>query len=185
MLTVSTGIVYAVDTVNPLVFLCYGAGRPPKQGKRMSSRYLFLVPQLGAVLIALLIFAVHAQAAEVTVRVSGLVPQKGEVGCALFVNSAATAFPMDNSVARQLWLPVDTASVTCRFNEVPDGTYAISVAHDLNGNKKVDTNLLGIPTEAWGVSNNVRPTMRSPRFDEAAFKVEAGKDVLFDVRVAK
>jgi uncharacterized protein (DUF2141 family) len=146
---------------------------------------LFLVPQLGAVLVALLIFAAHGEAAEVTVRVSGLAPQKGEVGCALFLSSSATAFPMDNSGARQLWLPADAASVTCRFGEVPDGNYAVSVAHDLNANKKVDTNLFGIPTEAWGVSNNVRPTMRIPRFAEAAFKVEAGNDVALEVRVAK
>ena len=92
---------------------------------------------------------------------------------------------MDNSGATALWLPADPKGVSCRYANLPDGTYAVSVSHDLNGNRRTDTNFLGIPTEAWGVSNNARPTMRAPRFDEAAFKVVGGQSVTIDVRLAK
>ena len=58
--------------------------------------------------------------------------------------------------------------------------------HDVNGNRRADTNLVGMPVEQWGVTNNARPTLRAPRFDEAAFAVaEAGGEVVLDVRVAK
>lgn len=123
-------------------------------------------------------------AAEVVVRVSGLSAPLGQVGCSLF--AVAAGFPMDIASARNLWLPADAKGVTCRFTDVPEGTYAVSVGHDLNGNKRVDTNLIGLPTEQWGASKNVRPTMRPPRFDEASFKVAAdAKELVIDIQVAK
>lgn len=124
-----------------------------------------------------------ALAADIVISVSGVSEARGAVGCALFPDSRG--FPMDNSGARVLWLPADPKGVICRYPDLPDGTYAVSVSHDLNGNRRTDTNFLGIPTEAWGVSNNARPTMRAPRFDEAAFKVAGGQSVTLDVRLAK
>jgi uncharacterized protein (DUF2141 family) len=138
-----------------------------------------------SLLLALLVTTCGAgNAAEVVVRVSGLNEPLGQVGCSLFAGAAG--FPMDNSSARNLWLPAEAKGVTCRFTDVPEGTYAVSIGHDLNGNKRVDTNFIGLPTEQWGVSNNARPTLRAPRFEEASFKVAAdARDVVIDIKVAK
>ncbi len=125
-----------------------------------------------------------ADAAEVVVRVSGLAEPLGQVGCSLFASSAG--FPMDNTAARNLWIAADAKGVSCRFADVPEGSYAVAIGHDLNGNKRVDTNFVGLPTEQWGVSNNARPTLRAPRFDEAVFRVAAdAKGVVIDIKVAK
>lgn len=139
----------------------------------------------GALLAALAGAACSASsAAEVLVRVSGLAEPLGQVGCSLF--AGASGFPMDNTGARSVWLPAESVGVTCRFADVPEGSYAVSIGHDLNGNKRVDTNFIGMPTEQWGVSNNARPALRAPRFDEAVFKVAAdAKQVVIDVKVAK
>jgi uncharacterized protein (DUF2141 family) len=128
-------------------------------------------------------FAARADGVEVVVRVSGIATSSGEIGCALFPDGAA--FPMDASGARHVWIPAEATGVLCRFTDIPAGRWAVSVSHDLNGNRKVDTNLLGIPREAWGVSNNVRPRLRAPRFDEAAFEIVAGQPTTLDIRVAK
>ncbi len=80
----------------------------------------------------------------------------------------------------------DAKGVTCRYSDVPEGSYAVSIGHDLNGNRRVDANFIGLPTEQWGVSNNARPNLRAPRFDEAMFKLVAGaKEVVIDIKVAK
>jgi uncharacterized protein (DUF2141 family) len=129
-------------------------------------------------------FAHTASAADLVVRVSGIAEPLGQIGCGLF--SSPAGFPMDNSRARQLWVPADAKGVTCRFDNLGEGTYVVSIGHDVNNNKKVDTNFVGMPTEQWGVSNNVRPTLRPPRFEEAAFKIAAdAKEIVLDIKVAK
>lgn len=115
--------------------------------------------------------AAPADAADLVVRVSGLAAPLGRVGCSLFAGDAG--FPMDNGRAQVQWLPARSEGVVCRYGGLTPGRYAVSIGHDRNGNQRVDTNLLGLPTEQWGVSNNTRPTLRAPRFDEAAFVIPA------------
>ena len=159
----------------------------PSTSTRTYSR-LLLSPLLSALLSPLIAAAfslpMTASAAELLVRVTGLTEPLGQVGCSLFAGQAG--FPMDNAGARQLWRAADARGVTCRYSDVPEGTYAVSIGHDLNGNKRVDTNFVGLPTEQWGVSNNVRPNLRAPRFDEAMFKVAAdAKEAVIDIKVAE
>ncbi len=123
-------------------------------------------------------------AGDLIIKVSGLAAPYGGVGCSLF--SKEDGFPMDNSKAKSEWIRTTGESVTCRFTDVAPGKYAVAVAHDANENRKIDTNFFGIPTEQWGVSNNVRPTMRAPKFDEAVFTVPENSPAFsIDVKVAK
>jgi uncharacterized protein (DUF2141 family) len=145
----------------------------------------FLVKAISrSVAACTLLLGCTSHAAELVVHVNGLNDPLGQVGCSLF--AGAGGFPMDHSGARVIWLTADAKGVTCRFAGVPEGSYAVSIGHDLNGNKRVDTNFFGLPTEQWGVSNNARPSLRAPRFDEAVFKVAAdAKEVIIDIKVAK
>jgi uncharacterized protein (DUF2141 family) len=138
---------------------------------------------LPVVLLAAVAAPLPAFAADVVARITvgGAKAGTGRIGCSLY--SGARGFPMDNSGAVAQWHPADGGPVTCRFTGVADGTYAVAVSHDLNGNSVVDTNFLGVPTEGWGVSGNVRPKLRAPKFDEAAFRVADGRDVQLDIRV--
>ena len=149
---------------------------------KIASSWTWTAKGLLASLVALA--ASTSNAAEVVVRIIGLSEPLGQVGCSLFAGPAG--FPRDSSGARQMWQAADAKGVTCRFSDVPEGTYSVSIGHDVNGNKRVDTNFVGMPTEQWGASNNARPNMRSPRFDEAMFKVAAdAKEVVIDIKVAK
>ena len=60
------------------------------------------------------------------------------------------------------------------FAGVIPGKYAISVYHDVNGNQRLDSNMVGIPSEPYGFSRDARGKMGPPSFDDAAFEV--GKD---------
>jgi uncharacterized protein (DUF2141 family) len=136
---------------------------------------------LGLVLAALI--PASALASDLIVKVSGVIDRGGQIGCALF--SDPKGFPMDGAKARQLWVPVEGAEATCTFAGLPVGYYAISVSQDLNGNKVLDTNFLGIPREPWGVSNNPRPTLRAPRWDEAVFQLADSPPRTIEVRVSR
>jgi uncharacterized protein (DUF2141 family) len=58
------------------------------------------------------------------------------------------------------------------FKNLPAGDYAVLVTHDENDNGKLDSNMLGIPVEGYGFSNNPQ-VMRKPTFEEARFHVPA------------
>jgi len=130
--------------------------------------------------------AAPVQAAELLVRVSGISGDLGKIGCALFSNE--NGFPMDNAVAaaRTDWQAATNGEMVCRFAEVASGTYAVSVGHDTNGNEQIDTNFFGMPTEQWGVSNNVRPALRAPNFDEAKFTVsDDAKTLTIEIEISE
>jgi uncharacterized protein (DUF2141 family) len=57
------------------------------------------------------------------------------------------------------------------FENLPAGTYAISVFHDANNNQKMDKNFLGIPKEGYGASGNKLPFASAPDFDDNKFQV--------------
>jgi uncharacterized protein (DUF2141 family) len=55
--------------------------------------------------------------------------------------------------------------------DLEEGVYAISLFIDSNANKKLDTNLIGIPTEQYGFSNNAVGFLGKPTFKNASFKL--------------
>lgn len=143
--------------------------------------------QLQHALLVVLAPLFAGDAVAATLRVEVAVPSasnsSGKVGCALY--ASADGFPMDATKARaQLWQP-SAAKLECVFADLPAGDYAVALSHDLNDNQVVDSNWLGMPKEAWGVSRNARPSLRAPRFEEAAVQVPAEGEVVISVEVRK
>ena len=120
-----------------------------------------------------LLLAVSASSADppravLTVRVTSLRSNNGQIGCTIY--SSAKGFPADSAAALQrLWCPIASAAATCAFDPIPAGTYAVACFHDENKNGKLDTGLFGIPTEGTVVSNHAKGFMGAPSFDKAKF----------------
>jgi len=54
---------------------------------------------------------------------------------------------------------------TITINSLPKGDYAISLYHDINSDKKCNTNIIKIPTEPYAFSNNYKPRFTKPSFN--------------------
>lgn len=67
--------------------------------------------------------------------------------------------------------PIHNNKSVAIFKDVPEGIYAVSVFHDENNNGKLDTNVIGIPTESFGCSNNAKGFMGPPKWKNAKFKL--------------
>ena len=52
--------------------------------------------------------------------------------------------------------------------KIPKGKYAISILDDENSNEDLDR-FLGIPTEGYGFSNNIRPLFSLPDYEDLVF----------------
>jgi uncharacterized protein (DUF2141 family) len=76
-----------------------------------------------------------------------------------------------NNAFRTQVLKAERDSLTLSFTDLPAGKYAVAAFVDSNGNHKLDSNFLGIPTEPYGFSRDARNPFKSPSFEEAAFEV--------------
>ena len=52
------------------------------------------------------------------------------------------------------------------------GTFAVSVIYDEDGNGELTTNMLGIPRESFGFSNNATASFGPPSWEDVRFKVQ-------------
>lgn len=59
--------------------------------------------------------------------------------------------------------------VTVVFEQVPDGTYGVSVYHDENKSGELDKNMIGIPKEGFAFGNDSMGMFGPPDFEEASF----------------
>lgn len=109
-----------------------------------------------------------------TVRVTGARNSTGKIWVTVFQD--AQGFPDDASRAvRQQSVDIDpnTMSAQATFKDLPQGTFAVSVLHDENGNGKMDKNFAGVPKEGYGASNNPKKKKRAPTFEEAKFSLNS------------
>jgi uncharacterized protein (DUF2141 family) len=132
----------------------------------------FLKPLAMAVLLPTLLSSSAMAAPEcvLSVRVSVLRSQAGAVICRLF--PSGEGFPGEPTYQALRRVSIRGKEASCEFRDVSPGTYAVAVFHDENGNGKLDTNFLGIPSEGVGTSNNKRPLVGPPSWDDAKFRLE-------------
>lgn len=75
---------------------------------------------------------------------------------------------------------------TIVIENVPPGEYVVQALHDLNDNKVMDYNFMGLPKEFWGISTNPRARLDRKLWDFDKIKIElADKDVTVNIRMRK
>jgi len=104
-----------------------------------------------------------------SIHISGISKIKGSLFIAVF--RATDDFPVFGKQFKGIVKEVEGKSQNYNFDDLPEGEYAVAIYQDANRNKILDKNLLGIPTEIYGFSNNARRTFSAPSFKEAKFKL--------------
>ena len=74
--------------------------------------------------------------------------------------------------------PVINYSAEISFDSIFPGKYAIQFFHDENKNQKMDFNLIGIPKEKFGSSNDVKPILGPPKFEKMLFEIYEDKKIV-------
>ncbi|HTD05180.1 DUF2141 domain-containing protein [Undibacterium sp.] len=124
--------------------------------------------------------AIPSQAADLTVNVKNLRSQNGMLMLALF-NSADSFLKPEKQYGAQMISASQQPGVMV-FKNLPAGRYAVSVFQDENRNGKMDSNMLGVPTERYGFSNNAMGTMGPPSFEQAAISLTDSREITIDLR---
>ncbi|RCJ33591.1 hypothetical protein A6770_17955 [Nostoc minutum NIES-26] len=109
---------------------------------------------------------------KLTISVNGIRHQKGEICFRIYAGEKG--FPMKNtSEVKSGCAKIIGNSVTKSFSGLKPGTYAVAVVDDQNGDRKLNTDFLGIPKEGFGLSKNPTVSMLTgtPKFRDASFVV--------------
>jgi uncharacterized protein (DUF2141 family) len=66
-------------------------------------------------------------------------------------------------------IPIDNNIAIIEIDDLPFGEYAIKAFHDEDANDDLNTNILGIPIEDYGFSNNASGLFGLPSWEDAKF----------------
>ncbi len=120
------------------------------------------------ILLALLNSPCFAEGGKLslTVNVSGAKPSQGQAIGTLFTS-------VDNYLKQPVRSQTQSinanGAVVFHFTQLTAGTYAVSVIYDEDLDGKLNTGLLGIPTELVGMSNNAKGLFGPPSFEKTSF----------------
>ena len=112
--------------------------------------------------------------ATLVVEVTGLKDDQGSVQVAL--HASEDGFPTRPEKAlRQASVPISDGRARVVFEGLAPGSYAVAAYHDENGDGRLDTGFLGIPSEGLAASNDAKGFMGPPSFEKARVEVAPGE----------
>jgi uncharacterized protein (DUF2141 family) len=120
-------------------------------------------------LFLLVSFNNWAQKADIHVVITGFASNKGKAMLMLLDQN-------EKEVSKHI-LTIKNNQALFTINAINHGKYALKVFHDENANQKLDTNIMGIPKEKWGVSNNVPARLGPPDFKKMLFELKDTTEV--------
>jgi uncharacterized protein (DUF2141 family) len=123
--------------------------------------------------------AAAGRAAELTLSISNIPAGGGEL--MIQVLGSQAAFDGEAAPSASLILPAISPAIAFSTTAIEPGEYGVRVMHDRNGNRKLDSNLVGIPTEPWGFSNNASGSFGPPGWEAVRFELDG--DLTQDIRL--
>ena len=131
---------------------------------------------LTTTVLMLSIFAVKVKAQNsLTIQISNIETKKGILEVALF--NKKEGFLKSGSQYKKMRVKVTGNAQNVTFENLPKGNYAVALYHDENSDNKCNTNFIGIPTEGYGFSNNVKPKLSAPSFDATKIAIDQQKTI--------
>ncbi|MDA1076560.1 MAG: DUF2141 domain-containing protein [Proteobacteria bacterium] len=120
-----------------------------------------------------------ALADELKITIADVPDSSGSLMVALMASEGE--FKDTAPAVASMILPARQGSVALTLHDVEPGEYAVRVMHDQNGNQKLDANMIGIPREPWGFSNNAAGSFGPPGWKDVTFTVEGHKEITINL----
>lgn len=111
----------------------------------------------------------ESETASFQLTITGFGKIEGNVRIAMF--NSEESYNKKEEPIYAIELPVNDTKVSWDVEALPKGEYAIAIYHDKNENGKLDTNMLGIPKERYGFSNDARGKFGPASWRDAHFSV--------------
>jgi uncharacterized protein (DUF2141 family) len=116
---------------------------------------------------------------SIILEAKGFKNDEGKARILIFSTKEKKGFPSNhNNAFIKKVVDIKNKQIAVTFEEIPFGEYAISVHHDINGDGKVNTNLIGIPKEGLGSSNDAKGNFGPPKFYQAKFILNTEEKII-------
>jgi len=109
---------------------------------------------------------------ELSVNVKGIQSNEGTIMIGLY--NGEDDFEAEQALIGRA-VPVSGESARITFEALPIGNYALKVFHDEDSDGVLDRNGFGLPSEAYGFSNNASDPFSAPEWSEAQFSLPRGR----------
>lgn len=106
-------------------------------------------------------------AADLVVIVKNVKSEKGQIVVTLYDQAGNWL----KSEYRKMNVAPKIGESTLTFKQLPRGEYAVATFQDQDGDGRMATNLMGIPTDPIGFSNDAKGKMGPPLFTDAKISV--------------
>lgn len=116
---------------------------------------------------------------SVAVTITGFDSNEGNAKIGLYNSKAHFLKSTFKSVTK----PIRNGEVVITFEDIPEGTYAVSVFHDEDADNEFDMYFGFLPAEDYGNSNNVLNPFGPPKWEDAAFEIKEGKDITLEIKM--
>ena len=113
---------------------------------------------------------------NIQVKIDNVTSKNGTLMIALWNSEENFGHP--NTEYKGLKLNAGESVKTVKFDDIPSGTYAVGVFHDLNNNGKLDKNLIGIPKEPFGFSYKEEQKKGPPKWEQVSFKLNSNSSLI-------
>ncbi|MFS4446449.1 DUF2141 domain-containing protein [Maribacter sp. 2307UL18-2] len=110
-----------------------------------------------------------------TVTADGISSSEGFI--AVGVYNTEDTFLKEGKIFAGSFEPTKMGKTKITIADLPEGTYAVSIFHDKNGNKALDTNFIGIPKEPVAFYKGKMKTFGPPDFEECAFVFDSDTEI--------
>ena len=89
------------------------------------------------------------------------------------VYGTTNKFPDPKDQMKEYKFTPNGNQLVAKIKDLKFGTYALAIYQDVNSNGKIDKTVIGIPTEPYAFSNNYKPKVKAPNFDDCKFQYDS------------
>lgn len=110
---------------------------------------------------------------QLTIKIQNIEVIEGDIRIGFF--NTSDKFLKQGKTFRNYKIVVNNNTETIMINDLPKGEYAFMLYHDKNADGELNRNFLGIPKEPFAFSNNVKPKLALPTFEDCKFILEKNR----------
>ena len=106
-----------------------------------------------------------------TVNVTNLKSKTATVVIGLY--APANKFLDENDQLKEYRIKPKNGKFSAKITNQNYGEFGMAIYQDVDGDGKITKNLIGIPKEPYAFSNNYKPTIKAPSFNDCKFTYSA------------